>query len=418
MKKQLSFMHLLILAILLTFIPTSTFASHENITVILDGEKIEFDVQPTIINGRTMVPLRAIFEALGAEVTWDDATQTVEADKNNTYIKLSINNSTMYVNSVPKNLDVPATLVNSRTLVPVRAISEAFECDVKWDDATSTVFIYSEDYIDLSKMTNEVETVYIYTAQELIDSIGNNKRLILKSNYYNLSDVKSSNNPFVEKSEYSDGFIIKGVVNLTIIGNAEIAIDDIYADVLDFKKCAYITLDGLTVGHTFSYEQYECEGSVISLDVCQAVTIKNCNLYGCGAVGVSAYKTKTLTVTKSNIYDCSYSGIWFINTESIVEQCNFYDSNYFCGFCRADNSKITLSNCYIYNTIGDYLIDTFDSFDEPSVITVDNCSFESNTFSSLTNQETANLTFKDCYFNKNIGNIQQRNASFENCYFN
>lgn len=73
-----------------------------------------------------MVPLRAIFEALGATVDWNDATQTVTSTKGNTTISLTINNPTMYVNGTSVALDSPACLVGARTLVPVRAISEAF----------------------------------------------------------------------------------------------------------------------------------------------------------------------------------------------------------------------------------------------------------------------------------------------------
>ena len=88
-----------------------------------------------------MVPLRAIFEALGASVEWDDATKTVTSVKGDTTVKLTIGNAAITVNGEDKALDVPAQIVDSRTLVPVRAIAESFGCDVAWDDATKTVTI-------------------------------------------------------------------------------------------------------------------------------------------------------------------------------------------------------------------------------------------------------------------------------------
>ena len=111
------------------------------ISVMLDGERIIFDQPPAMINDRTLVPLRAIFEKLGATVEWDDVNWAVTATKGDTVIYLKIDSNEMYINGNVKILDVPATLINSRTLVPVRAVSEAFDCNVGWDDPTQTVII-------------------------------------------------------------------------------------------------------------------------------------------------------------------------------------------------------------------------------------------------------------------------------------
>ena len=73
-------------------------AEENSINVILDGNQIEFDVEPMLIGGRTMVPLRAIFEALGATVLWDEATKTVSAYNEAYYVKATIDNRDMYVN--------------------------------------------------------------------------------------------------------------------------------------------------------------------------------------------------------------------------------------------------------------------------------------------------------------------------------
>lgn len=116
---------------------TSTLLVHSingNLTVLLNDENINFDVPPQIINGRTMVPLRAIFEAIGAKVDWNNDTQTVTSTKDKTTISLTINNPTMYVNGESVTLDSPACLVGGRTLVPVRAISEAFNIKVEWKE--------------------------------------------------------------------------------------------------------------------------------------------------------------------------------------------------------------------------------------------------------------------------------------------
>lgn len=111
------------------------------ITVKLNGQLISFDQPPTIIDGRTLVPLRAIFEALGATVEWNGETQTVTSQKGSTSVSLSIDSKTMYKNGKAVTLDVPSQLINDRTLVPARAVAEAFGCDVDWDSDTKTVTI-------------------------------------------------------------------------------------------------------------------------------------------------------------------------------------------------------------------------------------------------------------------------------------
>ena len=121
-KKNIKFF----LTILLLVSATTPVMANGDITVVIDGKQIAFDVQPQLINDRTMVPLRAIFEALGATVDWDNDTQTVTSTKDGTTISMTINNPTMYVNGTVVTLDSPACLINDRTLVPVRAISEAF----------------------------------------------------------------------------------------------------------------------------------------------------------------------------------------------------------------------------------------------------------------------------------------------------
>lgn len=106
-----------------------------------NGKDTTIDVPAQIINGRTMVPLRAIFEALGADVQWNGETKTISSSKGTTNVSLQINSTELKKNSETKTIDVPAQLVDSRTLVPVRAIAEAYDCTVGWDSDTKTVSV-------------------------------------------------------------------------------------------------------------------------------------------------------------------------------------------------------------------------------------------------------------------------------------
>ena len=85
---------------------TCASAADEGIKVYLERSKINFDVQPQTINDRTMVPIRAIFEAMGANVTWDDATQTATSTKDDTTVKMTLNSTTEYINDTAHTMDV------------------------------------------------------------------------------------------------------------------------------------------------------------------------------------------------------------------------------------------------------------------------------------------------------------------------
>ncbi len=111
------------------------------INVTLNGRNLTFDQPPVMESDRVLVPMRRIFEALGADVYWDDAAQTAIAEKGSKTIMIKINASYMTIDGDREALDVPARLIGDRTMVPARAVSEALGCDVSWNDATQTVII-------------------------------------------------------------------------------------------------------------------------------------------------------------------------------------------------------------------------------------------------------------------------------------
>lgn len=120
---------------------TMTVTAPKAIDVKVNGTLISFDQPPVIVDGRTLVPLRAIFEALGATVDWYSETATVVSKRGNTTIKMTIGSNLMQKDGEDITLDVPAQLINDRTLVPVRAIAEAFGCNVDWDGDAQLVTI-------------------------------------------------------------------------------------------------------------------------------------------------------------------------------------------------------------------------------------------------------------------------------------
>ena len=138
MKKIISL--LLVVGLVLSS-ATLTFANENEISVYVEGQKVSFDVPPQTINDRTMVPIRAIFEVMGATVNWDNATQTAICTRDNTVVKMTLNSKTEYINDVPYEMDVAPVIVDNRTLAPARYVAEAFGYFVNWDGNTKSVLI-------------------------------------------------------------------------------------------------------------------------------------------------------------------------------------------------------------------------------------------------------------------------------------
>jgi len=111
------------------------------ITATIDNRPIYFDVAPKKIDGRVMVPLRAIFESLGAEVDWQDTTQTITGKKDGVSVTLRLNDTKAQVGGKSVPLDVAATKIEGRTFVPARFVAESFGADVKWDESRKQVII-------------------------------------------------------------------------------------------------------------------------------------------------------------------------------------------------------------------------------------------------------------------------------------
>jgi hypothetical protein len=144
-----------VLLLLLSLYSTAFAAQDKPITaspsvvpiVILDGTIMSFDVPPILIGGATLVPMRAIFEALGATITvWDPLTQTVTAVRNQTEIVYKIGNTYAIINGwkVDNKSPVAGMTKDYRTLVPLRMVSESLGANVSFDGTTKTITINSK----------------------------------------------------------------------------------------------------------------------------------------------------------------------------------------------------------------------------------------------------------------------------------
>ena len=189
-------------AVALTALPGCT-ALAKDVNIVIDGEELNLDVAPQIIDGRVMVPIRGVLENLGALVKWDDETQTVSARKSSKTVSLEIGSNDVTLDKGETNddgsaktetiqTDVAAQLVSDRTLVPLRVISEAMGYSVDWNDETYTVSITTDNDEDESWKDNKVSVdMSTLSVSGNGASVSDNTLTISKGGVYTLSGKNS-----------------------------------------------------------------------------------------------------------------------------------------------------------------------------------------------------------------------------------
>lgn len=132
-----------IICLIVIFITTLCMSgcAKDGISVQIDGKPLNTEVGAVIKDDRTFVPMRAIFEALGAQVEWDGSSQTVTGIKDTTKVSIKIGENVLYKNGEAIKTDAAAYVSDGRTMVPVRAVAQSFGCNVSWDDENSAVKI-------------------------------------------------------------------------------------------------------------------------------------------------------------------------------------------------------------------------------------------------------------------------------------
>lgn len=124
------------------------------VTVVINGDKQTFDQSPVIVNDSTLVPLRGVFEKLGAEVKWDGDSQKVTILKDTNIVTVTVGSKVAFQNGKPIELNVEPRLVSDRVMVPLRFVSEAIGAGVDWDQATRTVSITTAGNVGSNKAGN------------------------------------------------------------------------------------------------------------------------------------------------------------------------------------------------------------------------------------------------------------------------
>ena len=117
----------------------------DDVEIIINQETVTLDTYPRLIEERTLVPARFIFEPLGAEMEWDEEEEIASGIMDGTRVDIPIGSSTAYIDEEEDELEVSAQIFDDRTFIPLRFAGEAFGADVTWDDDERTITVIGPD---------------------------------------------------------------------------------------------------------------------------------------------------------------------------------------------------------------------------------------------------------------------------------
>ena len=146
----------------------STACYAQDINVSLNGNIVSFpNQQPVVVEGRTLIPLRGVFDNMGYSIDWDGETKTVTLKKNSDTLKIAIGQASIDVNGASTAIDVPAQIINGSTMLPLRAIATATGAEVLWDADSKTATILDDSMA--KNMPDEVQV--LLNSQEEADAV-------------------------------------------------------------------------------------------------------------------------------------------------------------------------------------------------------------------------------------------------------
>lgn len=217
MNRMVRAVFLLLLVMIFSAVPA--FAGTSQVRISIDGAEVNCDSPPVIVDGRTLVPARSVFEAMDGEVGWDAAAREVTVNRDDVIVKLKIDSKKAYINGMETMLDVPARIIRDRTMIPVRFVSEAAGCEVSWDEKNRTVSILSPNKEEQPALTairsielsRKGDRVIVDADGEITDytsfMMRNPSRLVfdIKNAKLNMQDgsINTGDNPHMKAIRYS-----------------------------------------------------------------------------------------------------------------------------------------------------------------------------------------------------------------------
>ena len=374
------FKRMIMVLVVLILGGSTVFGSSINVSV--EGKKMDFDVPPVLENGRTLVPLRAIFEELGADIQWEAETKTITATKGETTISLQIGNGIAHINENEVVMDVPAKVFNGRTMVPVRFVSEAMGAVVGWEGSTKTVtieqaqiydrelkrsekwtedegpYIIEDGFVVQNGVTLEIEpgTAILVKSNE-VSVYGMIKALGVKENKIRWNSQGVDSKIMVKGSDgVFDNVISNMSVEMTKAGNTEVINSEFKSIEVEFSPNVKVNNNVLS-GELFGVRIYESDGiEVIGNTISNtgtAVHLKMCK--------DSEVVSNSITQSKSGIVSNSNYNSMFIENE--ISTCSEYG-------IRVENASY--GNQYYHNNMSNNNMNAIAEIGEKNISMFDN----------------------------------------------
>ena len=275
-----------------------------------------------------------------------------------------------------------------------------------WTHSTYTSIYLPKDstLFDDPESLRYFDTVTVSNTADLLNSIQNNRKIILEAGEYDFSQVAAKAISNYRISESWDGTenVVSEVNSLCIEAKegaeVELCIDEPYDPVISFKNSKGITLRNLTVGH--HVEPGYCSGSVLYFDGVDHLSIDKCNLYGSGTYGIEASNTYDATVTDTDIYECTYGLVSFYNVGTFnFKNCTLRDSSDLSMITCDSAYDVVFEDCvFSGNDATSYDTTCFVEVQEYDRVTFRNCEFNDNKFNTFSNRE---VTLENCTSNNN-----------------
>lgn len=279
MKKVKVVLSILMLLFVFSVNINKTEAS-KGISIYINGEKQWYSNQAVVEHGNTLVPLRGIFETLGANVTWNPRDQSIDATNENASIRLRLNAGTGSVNGQAIKLSIAPKMINGTTLVPLRFISESLGANVDWNPSTKTIKITQSDIVTVEKDLTPTPTPTQKDIEPTPTPITTQKDLIKKSDLPYTHKASNGISLTINSYEASSGGIKFNMTlkNHSTVSNRGIIMNSTW-DIYDGKS----TLDFIEQDDIFWDIDYLRAGQEVTGDVIYkglSTTTNTFTLYG------------------------------------------------------------------------------------------------------------------------------------------
>ena len=394
---------IMVFVVLVSLFSMTATANEEDasvITVTLNGKELGFDVVPRLINDRAMVPMRVIFEALGASVDWDNYFKIITSyTDDGSMIRLEVGSNELILRTKLAELkyitlDTPPQIIDDRTFVPVRAVAESFGADVGWNQENKTVIITHAPKMDLDEVT-------VSTAEEFMKAICSYRSINVTPGVY---DFAQWNTGAIYPVGGILGVHVSGVKNLNIIGsdsgNVEFKNTSELGMNLIFDNCENINIENIY----FNDNGFSIMSS-------KGILLKNITSHTIYVAGGSKNIIfDNLKVTKGDFAD---EVVFIISSDVVFKNAEIIDNkNVNCTLFSISDSYVKIENSVIsgnsYNPKWELLSSNlwaaalFHLTDNANVVLSDTI-VTGNTFRhKISSSPSGNIEYEDGTFKDNI----------------